>query len=167
MKLKVDFAKLDVETADALTAALAAWRAARATSTSQSSAQLAVAHNTGSPETAQPHAGDPAGDKPEVEAAPASTSAAVTEEKPKRTRKPKEEAAPGKPEQASPTGGEPITIDDLRAALQRLTARDGVPAGIEVLKGFGCSRVSELAEKSEEDKAAFVAKCPAAVAEAA
>jgi cellulase/cellobiase CelA1 len=54
----------------------------------------------------------------------------------------------------------PLTIDDLRAALQRFTAANGMPAGIELLKGFDCARISELAEKGDDVKAAFIAKCP-------
>ena len=62
---------------------------------------------------------------------------------------------------------QPLTIDDLRAALQRFTAAEGMPAGIDLLKGFDCARISELAEKDELTKFAFVAKCPAPVVEAA
>lgn len=48
------------------------------------------------------------------------------------------------------------TIDDVRAALQAYTAKHGVPAGIDLLKGFGAARISEL---KEADYAAFVEKC--------
>lgn len=48
------------------------------------------------------------------------------------------------------------TIDDVRAALQAYTAKHGVPAGIDLLKGFGAARISEL---KDADYAAFVEKC--------
>ncbi|HEX3139921.1 MAG TPA: hypothetical protein VHQ87_07690, partial [Rhizobacter sp.] len=132
-------------------------------------AQPAVAENTGNQETVQSHTGPLVGSAPEVEALPASTSEAVIDDrKPKRKAKPKEDtpaATPG-PEVASPAANtdpvqaQHLTIDDLRAALQRFTAAHGMPAGIELLKGFECARISELAEKGDDVKAAFVAKCP-------
>lgn len=134
-------------------------------------AQPAVASNTGSTEPVASPTGDPAGSpaqsQSEVVALPASTSEAVTEPK-KRGRKPKEDVVTA--EQAAAVDetacieqpkARPITIDDLRAALQRFTAASGMPAGIELLKGFGCNRISELAEKGDDVKAAFIAKCPA------
>jgi len=48
------------------------------------------------------------------------------------------------------------TIDDVRAALQAYTAKHGVPAGIDLLKGFGAARISEL---KDADYAAFVEQC--------
>lgn len=56
---------------------------------------------------------------------------------------------------ASPTD-KPLTLDEVRAALQAYTASKGVPAGIELLKKYGAGRISELAEG---DFAAFVADC--------
>lgn len=52
----------------------------------------------------------------------------------------------------------PISIDDLRTALQTFTSANGMPAGIELLKKFGCSRISELAAKDEATKKQFVAE---------
>jgi hypothetical protein len=50
----------------------------------------------------------------------------------------------------------PVSIDDLRAALQGFTSAKGMPAGIELLKKFGCSRISELAAKDEATKQGFL-----------
>jgi hypothetical protein len=52
----------------------------------------------------------------------------------------------------------PITLDDVRAALQKFTSVSGIPAGIELLKKFGANRISEL---KAEDYAAFVEGCEA------
>ena len=49
-----------------------------------------------------------------------------------------------------------LTLDDVRAALQGFTAANGVPAGIELLKEFGATRISEL---KAEQFAAFMGKC--------
>lgn len=50
------------------------------------------------------------------------------------------------------------TIDDVRAALQGFTAQHGMASGIDLLKNFGASRVSEL---KVGDYAAFIAGCGA------
>lgn len=52
----------------------------------------------------------------------------------------------------------PLTVDDVRAALQGFTAAHGVPAGLALLKTFGASRISEL---KAEDYPAFVKGCAA------
>jgi hypothetical protein len=105
-------------------------------------------------------------DKPVVEPAP---------EQPKRTRRTKAEIEAAKAEEAAnnpapqpaaqpattipPATEQPaasISIDDLRAALQGYTSAKGMPAGIELLKKFGCSRISELAAKDEATKRWFL-----------
>lgn len=57
-------------------------------------------------------------------------------------------------EETAPT--KPVSIDDVRAALQIFTGIEGVPAGIELLKKFGAARISEL---KVEDYAAFIEAC--------
>lgn len=57
-------------------------------------------------------------------------------------------------EEAAPT--KPVSIDDVRAALQAYTGIEGVPAGIDLLKRFGAARISEL---KVEDYAAFIEAC--------
>lgn len=95
-------------------------------------------------------------------------------EKTKRGRKPKAEAAQPVVEQEAdeaqqelplvePTAepakpAKPLTIDDVRGALQQFTASNGVPAGVALLKEFEASRISELAEDRYVD---FVARCAA------
>jgi hypothetical protein len=52
-----------------------------------------------------------------------------------------------------------LTVDDVRAALQKFTGAKGMPAGIDMLKEFGAARISELkAERFGE----FIAKCEVA-----
>jgi hypothetical protein len=92
----------------------------------------------------------PAEPEPEVEK-PKARKPKAKEEAPVAETPPWVEAAPK---------AQPLTIDDLRAALQRFTAKEGMPAGIELLKGFGCNRISELAEKPDAMKGDFVAACP-------
>jgi hypothetical protein len=96
-------------------------------------------------------------------------------EQPKRTRRTKAEIEAAKAEEAAnnpapqpaaqpattipPATEQPaasISIDDLRAALQGYTSAKGMPAGIELLKKFGCSRISELAAKDEATKRWFL-----------
>lgn len=60
--------------------------------------------------------------------------------------------------EAEPEPAKPLTVDDVRAALQGFTAAKGVPAGLALLKTFGASRISEL---KAEDYAAFVKGCAA------
>lgn len=134
-------------------------------------AQPEVAQNTGSPEPAPPFTGDPAG-QPEsaVEDSPSnsSTAPAVTEQKRGRGRPRKETAqespAPAVEEQAPAAPAQeaaPITIDDLRAALQVFTAKNGIEAGMPLLAKYNARRISEMAEQSEEAKAAFIKECQA------
>ena len=50
------------------------------------------------------------------------------------------------------------TLDDVRAALQGFVGKNGMPAGLELLKEFECARISEL---STDQYAAFLARCAA------
>lgn len=125
---------------------------------------------------------DVAGETPEAKSTPSAS------EKPKRGRKPKEETVSGaetaqvsehaqsvsasataptiseeaatiEPDAAEvPAASSTLTLDDVRAALQKFTAAKGIPAGIELLGQFGAARVSEV---KAEDFAAFVEKCGA------
>jgi len=52
----------------------------------------------------------------------------------------------------------PATLDDVRAALQGFVGKNGMPAGLELLKEFECARISEL---STDQYAAFMARCAA------
>lgn len=140
-------------------------------------AQPEVAHNTGSTEPAPPFTGDPAGETPDAsgesaaEDSPPNASAApaVTEQKRGRGRPRKETAqestAPAVEEQApaapAQEAAQPITIDDLRAALQVFTAKNGIEAGMPLLAKYNARRISEMAEQPEEDKAAFIKECQA------
>jgi len=129
-------------------------------------AQPEVASNTGS--TATGLTLSPEGSGVDESAAPA---VAPVTEKPKRTRKAKEETAPveenvSKETEKVDTSAEPVaasdkplTLDEVRAALQSFTATKGVPAGIELLKDFGATRISELAAEKYND---FVVKCEVA-----
>lgn len=109
-----------------------------------------------------------------MDATPASEPVAETAlepvaEKPKRGRKPKEQAAAPVVEEDVPTAepqvDEPqithsdpavFTLDEVRSALQQYTAAKGIGAGVALLKEFGAGRISELAES---DYASFVAGC--------
>lgn len=135
-------------------------------------AQPEVAQNTGSTEPAPPFTGDPAG-QPEsaAEDSPPNASAApaVTEQKRGRGRPRKETAqestAPAVEEQApaepATESAQPITIDDLRAALQVFTAKNGIEAGMPLLAQYNARRISEMAEQPEDAKAAFIKECQA------
>lgn len=121
----------------------------------------------------------------EAQPAPAPAPAAEAPAPAKRGRKAKEEAAaqvekpapdaggslaPSVPEAGSnaevsdavPTAkaasDKELSIDDVRAALQQFTVAHGVPKGIELLKEYGASRISEL---GAEHYAAFVEACAA------
>lgn len=140
-------------------------------------AQPEVAQNTGSSEPVPPFTGDPAGETPAAsgesaaEDSPPNASAApaVTEQKRGRGRPRKETAqespAPAVEEQApaepAKESAQPITIDDLRAALQVFTAKNGIEAGKALLEKHGAGRISEMAEQSEDAKAAFIKECQA------
>lgn len=116
-----------------------------------------------------------------IEAAPAAVVAAVetkvekveaevekaTRRKSKNAEAPASAPAAEAPKQAAPAASAPIGVDELRAALQRYTAEHGLPAGIPLLNEFGCARISELADKDEATKQAFLAKCPPQATEAA
>ena len=54
------------------------------------------------------------------------------------------EANPAPSEATADVPSQPITLDDVRAALQALTATQGVPAGVELLKKYDAARISEL-----------------------
>lgn len=147
-------------------------------------AQPEVAQNTGSSEPAPPFTGDPVGEDAAAEAAPTAVEAAapaVTEQKRGRGRprkeqsagtdsqdsgasalaegasaNPSEEQAPAEPATES---AQPITIDQLRAALQTFTAKNGIEAGMPLLAKYNARRISEMVEQSEADKAAFIKEC--------
>ena len=142
-------------------------------------AQPEVAQNPGSSEPAPPFTGDPAGESAAAEAAPTANEAAapaVTEQKRGRGRPRKEAAqestAPAVEEQApaeqpqsdakasaDQESAQPITIDQLRAALQTFTAKNGIEAGMPLLAKYNARRISEMVEQSEADKAAFIKEC--------
>ena len=140
-------------------------------------AQPEVAQNTGSTEPAPPFTGDPAGETPAAsgesaaEDSPPNASAApaVTEQKRGRGRPRKETAqestAPAVEEQASAEpakeSAQPITIDDLPAALQVFTAKNGIEAGMPLLAKYNARRISEMVEQPEDAKAAFIKECQA------
>jgi hypothetical protein len=87
--------------------------------------------------------------KAEIEAAKAAEAAP----------EPTPQAAPSAATTLPPATEQPtvsVSIDDLRAALQGYTSAKGMPAGIELLKKFGCSRVSELAAKDDAEKQGFI-----------
>ena len=118
-------------------------------------AQPEVAQNTGSSEPVPLFTGDPAGEDAAAEGAPTANEAAasaVTEQKRGRGRPRKEavqestapaveEQAPAGPEQES---AQPITIDQLRAALQTFTAKNGIEAGMPLLAKYNARRISEM-----------------------
>jgi len=54
-----------------------------------------------------------------------------------------------------------LSIDALRAALQAFTKENGLQAGGELLRSFGCDRLSELADKSDAVKIEYMAKAGA------
>lgn len=72
--------------------------------------------------------------------------------------KPSEQQAPAEPAKES---AQPITIDDLRDALQGFTAKNGIEAGKALLEKHGAGRISEMAEQPEAAKAAFIKGCQA------
>lgn len=133
-------------------------------------AQPEVAQNTGSSEPVPLFTGDPAGEDAAAEGAPTANEAAasaVTEQKRGRGR-PRKEAtqestAPAVEEQApaepATESAQPITIGQLRAALQTFTAKNGIEAGMPLLAKYNARRISEMVEQSEADKAAFIKEC--------
>lgn len=138
---------------------------------SPAAAQPEVAQNTGSSQPlATPSLGEAAGqDAAGGSAESAAAPAAVDIPKLKRAGRPKKEAAA----QVDPTNASlsaasssatspadtvpvPITLDDLRAALQKIVGAKGMPAAIDLLKSFGAQRISELASEKQAD---FIAAC--------
>lgn len=140
--------------------------------------QPEVGQNTGTVASSEspslPHEGNGVGGAAEVDAAP-------VPEKAKRGRKPKAEAvepvaveepqgnveavveetaAPAAVEEtasgADAPEAKPLTLDEVRAALQTFTTANGIPAGIALLKEFNAGRISEL---DASNYAAFVARC--------
>lgn len=93
---------------------------------------------------------------------------AAPKEAVKRTRRTKAEmaadagnAVPAAAEKAAPatdSATADLTIDDVRAALQRYTAVHGMPDGIALLKNYGAGRISEL---GLEQYPLFIAECDA------
>lgn len=172
MELKFNLDTLSSSQLGWLIDSLDAYRARRDGFTQH--AQPEVAQNTGSSEPAPPFTGDPAGETPAASGesaaggvGSASAAPAVTEQKRGRGRPRKETAqestAPAVEEQApaapAQEAAQPITIDDLRAALQVFTAKNGIEAGMPLLAKYNARRISEMAEQPEEDKAAFIKEC--------
>lgn len=146
-------------------------------------AQPEVAQNTGTTATGVDLS--PEGSGVTGEAVPPSASPAP-EKAPRKPRAKKEEVAPapevksgqewaaaGKsastqeasaPEEPTPSTSapaetadtKPLTLDEVRSALQQFTAKHGVPAGIELLKEFNSGRISEL---DAGNYAEFVERC--------
>jgi hypothetical protein len=109
--------------------------------------------------------------------AKAAEATAPAESPAKRTRRTKAEMEAAKAAESAqhpatstaetlpPSAGQPntpVSIDDLRSALQAYTSAKGMPAGIDLLKKFGCSRISELAAKDDGTKQNFMAEAKAA-----
>lgn len=70
--------------------------------------------------------------------------------------------SPEPPSQPAAAGeAKVLTVDELRAGLQKFTVKHGMVKGKELLDSFGCARVTELAEKGAEVHAQFMAKCDA------
>lgn len=113
----------------------------------------------GSPVAAEPVAAEPVAAEPVDEPAP-KRRGRPPKAKPATTEELVATVGPDVEPEASAPAPEPaaFTIDDVRAALQGFTARQGLPAGIGLLKQFGASRISEL---KAEDYAAFVKGCAA------
>lgn len=97
---------------------------------------------------------------PEPEAvAPDPEPEPAPEAKPRRGRPRKEAAeAPVAPAAEAPadTTAKPPTADDLRAALMAYTKAHDVNAGLELLKDFGCQRISEMVDKPQADQLEFI-----------
>ena len=177
MKLEIDLQTLNPQQLGHVINALDAYRASLQGFTKH--AQPEVAQNTGSSQSVVTHSADDAAVQPiggsrsehkesAVTTAPptAVTAPDVTEQKRGRGRPRKEEGkglaanavieqAPAAPAQEAA----PITIDDLRAALQVFTAKNGIEAGMPLLAKYNARRISEMAEQSEEAKAAFIKEC--------
>jgi len=91
----------------------------------------------------------------------------VEEVKTKKPRAKKEAPAP-EPEHEAPTD-EPVptpdfelpTIEVLREALRNYTVKNGMSAGIALLKQFECTKVSEIQEMTAEEQAKFMVEANA------
>lgn len=60
----------------------------------------------------------------------------------------------------TPATGETPTLDDLRNALLKFTDKNGVPAGLQMLKAdFNCARVSDVFALPVAQQQAFIQKC--------
>lgn len=182
MKLEIHLQTLNARELGHIINALDAYRASLQGFTKH--AQPEVAQNTGSSQSVVTHSADDAAVQQDsaVTTAPptAVTAPDVTEQKRGRGRPRKEQSAGTAPQDAgicAPTEGAsakpseeqalaapaqeaaPITIDDLRAALQVFTAKNGIEAGMPLLAKYNARRISEMAEQSEEAKAAFIKEC--------
>lgn len=137
-------------------------------------AQPAVAENTGTTALVTPPSTEGSGvSEPVVE----QSTPAASEKKERKPRAKKEEpvqaevvvdeptdepepevAAEPKPvEQAAPAvDAKPLSLDEVRAALQLFTGKHGMQAAIKLLGEFGAGRISEL---KPEQYAAFAEKC--------
>lgn len=130
----------------------------------EQSAQPEVATNTGTTGSGLPLSPEASGvSEPVADPAPAAPvkktrakkEAVEQVEKPVDTESSANTAAT---EATAGTSAKPLTLDEVRAALQQYTASKGVPAGIELLKKFGAGRISEL---DADNYASFVAECAA------
>lgn len=65
------------------------------------------------------------------------------------------ESASDTPQSSAPPD---LSLDDVRAALQRYTAVHGMQNGISILKSYGAGRISEL---DANQYALFIAECDA------
>ncbi len=126
------------------------------------SAQPVVAENdgiVGDGNSTRPGSDDDAGGRAEPPSAPPGDTPK------KRGRKPKSAQAEVVVEGEAPVEATPEpapaadvlpTLDQVRAALQAYTVKNGITGGIDLLKDFGAARVSDLAAG---DYAAFITKC--------
>lgn len=67
-------------------------------------------------------------------------------------------AATGSTSEPSPGNDKALTLDDVRAALQRYTEKTSMQHAIVLLKNYGASRISEL---NAEQYGLFIAECDA------
>lgn len=128
--------------------------------------QPTVTNNGGSSEPVQQlHAGDPAvAATSEAVSAATEVAASVKKERKKVTKAvepPPFDGVEDAQMAAAAVAEETLdlSLDSLRAALQNYSKTAGLPAAVELLRKYGAARVTELADKSDADKAAFVAEC--------
>lgn len=113
--------------------------------------QPEVVHNTGTVVTG--FAPFPPGDDGgEGEATDLPASPAENTFPKKRGRKPAETAQAPTPKD----GVKPLTLDDVRTALQAYASVHGVASSLELLSTFDAQRISEL---KEEEYADFIRRC--------